>query len=125
MDFSIPVIVISIILVIVAVAEVFVFKKARKIEKYLVAREAEAEHKMYEATLLNELSDKMEYALGLQSAIEVIAGSLNGVIDYSVASYMLFSPEKIILKSYIFIFRLYIIFVYLIIILLKMLLLVI
>jgi len=98
---SVSSIVISIILVAIAVAEVFVFQKNKKIKNDLVKREGEAKQKMYEMVILSELSDKMGYSLGAQNVIETVIKSLPEIIDYNTVSYMLLMPEKIIFRCYI------------------------
>lgn len=89
------------IFVIVAVIEFFVFQKNKKTGEDLIKREEDAKHKMYEISILNELSDKMGYSLGVQNVIEIITKSLPDIIDYDAVSYMLLLPEKIIFRVYI------------------------
>ncbi len=55
-------------------------------------------NKMYEMEILNELGDKMDYSLDVQSVIETITGSLHRLMEYSTVSYMLLSPEKIVFR---------------------------
>ncbi len=93
--------IIGIIFVIVAIAEFSVFQKNKKLESDLAKREEEVKHKMYEISILNELSDKMGYSLGVQNVIEIIKKSLPDIVDYNAVSYMMFLPEKIIFRSYI------------------------
>ncbi len=100
-DFSIEITIIGIIFVTVAIVEFFIFRKNRKIENDLVKREEDAKYKMYEITILSELSDKIGYSLGVQNVIEIITGSLRDIIDYDAVSYMLLLPEKIIFRVYI------------------------
>jgi two-component system, NtrC family, sensor histidine kinase KinB len=92
---------IIILFAVVGIIEFFVFKKNKKIEEDLIKREEDAKHKMYEISILNELSDKMGYSLNVQSVIETITKSLRDIIDYTAVSYMLFLPEKIIFRAYI------------------------
>ena len=93
--------IIIIIFVIVAIVELFIFLKNKKLEGDLAKREEDVKHKMYEISILNELSDKMGYSLGVQNVIEIIKKSLPDIIDYNTVSYMMFLPEKIIFRSYI------------------------
>ena len=79
---------------------VFVFKKKRKPQKNLTEKEEVAKNKTYEIAILNELSDKIGYSLGVQNVIEIIIGSLHDFMEYSAVSYMLLLPEKIVFRSY-------------------------
>jgi len=93
--------IISIIFIIVAIVEVFIFQKNKKFKDNLIKREEDARHKMYEITILEKLSDKIGYSLGVQNVIEIIKESLHDIIDYDAVSYMLLLPEKIIFRAYI------------------------
>ncbi|OGZ63504.1 MAG: hypothetical protein A2998_00230 [Candidatus Staskawiczbacteria bacterium RIFCSPLOWO2_01_FULL_37_25b] len=90
-----------IVLALIAASEFFVFLENKKVKNDLAKREEDAKHKMYEISILNELSEKIGYSLSVKNVIEVIIGSLPDFIDYSVVSYMLLLPEKIIFRSYL------------------------
>ena len=85
----------------VAVVELFVLQKNLKIKKDLTQKEEDAKHKIYEIAILNELSEKMDYSLSVQNVAEIIIGSLHDFVNYTVASYMVMQPEKIVFRSYI------------------------
>jgi len=95
------VIIITIIFVIIATVEFFVFQKNVNTEKSLAERERDAKHKMYEISILNELSDRIGYSLSVQNVIEIIIRSLREFVNYTAVSYMLLLPEKIIFRAYL------------------------
>jgi len=95
------ILIITAIFVCIAVFELFVFLKNKKVKNDLARREEDAKHKMYEISILNELSEKIGYSLSVKNVIEVITGSLPDFIDYTTVSYMLLLPEKIIFRSYL------------------------
>ena len=95
------VLIIIIIFIIFAIFVIFILQKNRKFKKDLIKREEDTKHKMYEIAILNELGDKIGYSLNVQNIIEIIIGSLRQFIGYSVVSYMLPLPEKIIFRAYI------------------------
>jgi len=92
---------VTIIFLIVAATELFVFQKNVKAKKELTKIEKETKSKMYEISILNELSDKVGYSLDVENIIETITSSLRDFIDYSTISYMLLLPEKIVFRSYL------------------------
>ena len=93
---------ILIIIFIIVVATVFfILQKNKRPKKGLVEADDNSKNKNYEIEILNELSDKIGYSLGIQNVIETITNSLHDFIDYTSASYMLISPDKIVFRSYI------------------------
>lgn len=62
-------------------------------------QEEEMKRKMYELAILKELGDRIGYSLNIHKIIDIITGSLKQFIDYSVVSYMLIEPEKILFKA--------------------------
>jgi len=62
-------------------------------------REEEIKHRMYELAILKEVGDRIGYSLNLEKIVDIITGSLPQFIEYSVASYMLIEPEKILFKT--------------------------
>lgn len=93
-------IIILVLLFVTAFTEVFIFLRNRKISKELRKIEEDAKYKMHEIRVLNELSEKTEYSLSIESVVETITKYLQDFVEYSSVSYMLVFPEKIILKSY-------------------------
>jgi len=67
----------------------------RKIEK----TKKEMSDRLYELAILKELGERIGYSLNVENIIDVITGSLNQFIDYSVVSYILLQPEKLIFKA--------------------------
>ena len=76
----------------------FAFYKSKKLEVALEKREVGMKRKMYELAILKELGDRMGYSLNIQNVVEIITGSLQQFIDYSVVSYMFLKPEEIVFK---------------------------
>ncbi len=78
----------------------FTFKKSKKIANDLIEKEKQARQKIYEIAILKELGDKMGYSLNIQKILEIVAGSLKQFVSYSLVSYMILDPEKIIFKNH-------------------------
>lgn len=81
------------------IGSLVLFLKSRQLKKNISVREKEMERKMYELAILKELGDRAGYSLDIHKIIDIITGSLKQFIDYSVVSYMLVEPEKIIFKA--------------------------
>lgn len=92
---------VSAVFFVIAVIEIFVFLKNKRVSNELIKMKDDARNRMYEITILNKLSGRMGYPLSARNIIEIIIGSLPDIVDYSAASYMLFLPEKIIFNSYL------------------------
>lgn len=75
--------------------------KSRKLRLELEKKEKEMNRKMYELAILKELGDRIGYFLNVQKIIDIITGSLGQFIDYSVVSYMLLAPEKIVFNVHL------------------------
>lgn len=85
------------------VVGILIYKRNNEIKSYLIGkdggkREEGDRNNMFEFDILNKIGDRMDYSLSVQNVIEVITGSLSDYIDYSVASFILLLPEKMILK---------------------------
>ncbi len=78
---------------------VFSYWLVRSVRREVAIKEREVKHQMYELAILKEISDRTGYSLNIQKILDVIAGSLNQFLEYSVASYMLLGPEKIVFKA--------------------------
>ena len=57
--------------------------------------------RMYELAILKELGERVGYSLNVQNIIDIISGSLHQFLRYSIVSYMLLEPERIIFKVHI------------------------
>ena len=79
----------------------FSYWQSYNLKKHLKAREGEINQRVYELAILKELGDRIGYSLDIEQIIDVITGSLGQFIDYSVVSYMLLEPEKIIFKAHL------------------------
>ena len=88
-----------IIFSIIGVWEFLVFQKNKKEKQDLIKREQEAKYRIYEISILNELNDKIGYSLGAENIADVIIRSLSDIVEYSLVSYILPLPEKIIFRA--------------------------
>lgn len=87
------------ILVIFYVAGIFVlYLWTQKIKKEAKEKDLVAKHRMYELAILKEISDRTGYSLNIKKILDVISGSLHQFLEYSLVSYMLFEPRKILFK---------------------------
>ncbi len=77
---------------------VFSYWWIRRVKREVAVKEREVKHQMYELAILKEISDRTGYSLNIQKILDVISGSLNQFLEYSIASYMLLGPEKIVFK---------------------------
>ncbi len=77
---------------------VFSYWWVHRMRREIVTKEREMKHQMYELAILKEISDRTGYSLNIQKILDVIAGSLNQFLEYSIAAYMLIGPEKILFK---------------------------
>lgn len=64
-------------------------------------REQDISRRMYELAILKELGDRVGYSLNVQQIIDIITNSLHQFIEYSVVSYMLLGPEKVVFKIHL------------------------
>lgn len=76
-------------------------KKLKKQEQDRKIQQEETSNRMYELAILKELGDRVGYSLNIENIIDIIIGSLNQFIKFSVVSYMLLEPEKIIFKVHL------------------------
>ena len=78
----------------VIVVSVFLFQY-RKLRASLLNREREMARRMYQLSILRELGERIGYSLKIEQIVEIIAGSLRRLLDYSTVAYMLVSrtPE--------------------------------
>jgi PAS domain S-box-containing protein len=80
----------------------------RQVEK--VRSEEKKEHekiqqeigrRTYELAVLKAIGDRIGYSLNVQNIADVITGSLHQLVEYSVASYMLIEPERVLFKAHL------------------------
>lgn len=78
----------------VVVVTIFLFEFHR-IRNNLDKREHEMSQRMYELSILRELGERIGYSLKIEKIVEIIAGSLRRLLDYSTVSYMIMTttPE--------------------------------
>lgn len=78
---------------------VFATIRVRRIRRNLEDRERDAKHRLYEIAILKEIAERTGYSLNIEKILDVITGSLNQLLDYSVVAYMLIQPAKIVFKA--------------------------
>ncbi|MDO8505508.1 MAG: ATP-binding protein [bacterium] len=83
----------------ILLAGVFLRLKLRGFRIGLEKKTKDMDRRMYELAILKELGERIGYSLNVQKIVDIITGSLRQFIDYSVVSYMLLEPEKIIFKA--------------------------
>ncbi len=99
MIFSDQFIIVAILAVLYVLLAIFSYLWIRRVNREVAMKELEVKHQMYELAILKEISDRIGYSLNIQKILDVIAGSLNQFLEYSIASYMLIGPEKILFKA--------------------------
>jgi signal transduction histidine kinase len=95
----------EIILISVAVlalaGALIIYGRSQRWKKELGAKEKAMNRRMYELAILKELGERVGYSLNVQNIVDIIIGSLHQLIEYSVVSYMLLEPEKVIFKVHL------------------------
>jgi signal transduction histidine kinase len=80
----------------------------RQVEK--VRSEEKKEHekiqqeigrRTYELAVLKAIGDRIGYSLNVQNIADVITGSLHQLVEYSVVSYMLVEPDRVLFKAHL------------------------
>jgi len=61
-------------------------------------KETELERRLYELSVLQEVSERIGYSLNIEKIAQIIIGSLRRLIDYSTVSYLLLEPGKLIFR---------------------------
>src|SRR3989344_8535875 len=75
----------------VIVVTIFLFEYHR-LRQNLLRREREMDRRMYQLSILRELGERIGYSLKIDKIVEIIAGSLNRLLDYSTIAYMILTP---------------------------------
>lgn len=70
-----------------------------RIKRGIYAKDSEMKRRLYELAILKEIADRTGYSLNIQKILDVIVGSLNQFLEYSVVSYMLLEPSKVVFKA--------------------------
>src|SRR3989344_5980864 len=79
----------------------FSYKKSEELKSDLERRGGELSQRIFELSILKEMGDRIGNFLDVQKIIDIITGSLHQLIKYSVVSYMLLEPEKVIFKAHL------------------------
>lgn len=61
----------------------------RRVRARLLVREEQMKRRMYELSILRELGERIGYSLNVRKIVEIITGSLQKLLPYSTAAYML------------------------------------
>ncbi|MEO8065791.1 MAG: ATP-binding protein [Candidatus Doudnabacteria bacterium] len=77
----------------IVIVFIFIWIDSRRIRSTLNSKEKEMQRRMYEVSILKELSDRIGYSLNVQKIVDVITGSLRKLVDYSTVSYLLLGDE--------------------------------
>jgi len=85
----------------VGAIEFFIFLKNKKLKENLIKTEEAIKYKIYETSILNALSEKIGYSLGVQNMAEIIIKYLDEIIDYDTVSYIIPLPSKIVFRIYV------------------------
>ena len=106
MNFALPtsavLYLISLLIVLISVGFVFYFYKLfrNKNKEIIKEREDSARH-LYELAILKELGERTGYSLNVEEILQIITGSLRQFIDYTVVGYVVITPEKLKINTYI------------------------
>jgi len=92
-----PIIVVLITLYLVVIA--FSYWGVHRIKRGVYAKDTEIKRRLYELAILKEIADRTVYSLNIKKILDVIVGSLNQFLEYSVVSYMLLEPSKVVFKA--------------------------
>ncbi len=92
-----PIIAILVAIYIVVIA--LSYWGVHRIKRGIYSKDAEMKRRLYELAILKEISDRTGYSLNIQKILDVIVGSLNQFLEYSVVSYMLLEPSKVVFKA--------------------------
>lgn len=84
--------------ILLAVA-IFAYLSVRRIRRNLEERERDAKHRLYEIAILKEIADRTGYSLNIEKILDVVTGSLNQLLEYSVVAYMLIKPSGVVFKA--------------------------
>ncbi len=68
-------------------------------KRLLKEKEKKYRHKLYEATVLKEIQDRINYSLDIEKVIDIIASNLENLIPYSTASSLLLKNDKLIFNT--------------------------
>lgn len=71
----------------------------RRIKRNIAKKELEVKRRMYELAIMKEISDRTGHSLNIQKVLDVISGSLNQFLEYSVSAYMLLGKDNILFKA--------------------------
>ena len=90
-----------VILSVVVLALVFFMYWNRRLSEKIKAHSEETDRRVYELRMLKQLSERAGYSLDIHQVLDIITGSLEDLIEYSVVSYMLLDSEKIIFTAHV------------------------
>lgn len=91
--------IITILIAVYIVVIVLSYWGVHRIKRGIYAKDSEMKRRLYELAILKEIADRTGYSLNIQKILDVIVGSLNQFLEYSVVSYMLLEPSKVVFKA--------------------------
>lgn len=62
------------------------------------SRENQLSRQLYESSVLEEIGQRMGYSLNAAKIAEIIVNSLSNIVNYSTASFIIITPEKLTFK---------------------------
>jgi len=69
--------------------------KFRRLREEKMRKESELERRLYELSVLQEVSDRIGYSLDVEKLAQIITGSLGRLLEYSTVSYLLVGAENV------------------------------
>lgn len=73
--------------------------KEEKLKRDLKEKDRKYQHRLYEATILKEIQDRIGYSLDIEKVIEIITSSLDNMFPYSTASSLVLKDGKLIFNT--------------------------
>ncbi len=93
---------ISLLITLISVGFVFYFYKLfRDKNKEIIKEREDSTRHLYELAILKELGERTGYSLNVEEILQIITGSLRQFIDYTAVGYVVITPEKLKINTYI------------------------
>jgi signal transduction histidine kinase len=78
---------------------IFFSLKETKMKRLLKEKEKKYQHKLYEATILKEIQDHLDYSLDIEKIVDIVTGNLENLVPYSTASSLILKNDKLIFNT--------------------------
>src|SRR5258708_2502944 len=94
---------ISIIAIVVTIgfgfaAIVYSLREEKAIQQ-LVDNELKQKQRLFEVTMMKEIQDRIGYSLEIETVVDVITGSLDTLLHYTVVSALVFEKDRLQVKT--------------------------